>query len=244
MIKYTLGSARLAHGESVTFTLIVSEPGVVAGLYPEEGSRVECAGQLGPEMRCAVYYELTAHWNVWSGLKITEEMLPFTVTVTVSLRAWYGEYYPDLQGQPCPGYSMWIYSELYYETAPPAPVTHTLTVSVNNPDMGTTDSQYPPGSYTLPAGTAVTVAALPREGYRFDYWLLDGVARTDNPISFTVDRDYRLTACFSEVTVPPPTPPPAAPTPVAAPEWLPAAVWVGLPIAFAVFMALRERGRR
>jgi hypothetical protein len=118
MDRYTLGSARIAHGESATFTLIVSEPGVVAGLYPEEGSRVECAGQLGPEMRCAVYYELTAHWNVSVGETITEDRLPFTVTVTVSLRAWYGEYYPERLGQPCPGYSMWVYPELYYEILP------------------------------------------------------------------------------------------------------------------------------
>jgi hypothetical protein len=87
----------------------------------------------------------------------------------------------------------------YFEPLP----THKLTVAVNNPVMGTTDSKYPPGTYDIPEGTTVQVTAIPYTGYKFDHWTLNGTTSTENPITFIMDKDYTLTAYF--VQIPPPT---------------------------------------
>jgi hypothetical protein len=89
----------------------------------------------------------------------------------------------------------------YFKALPPPP-THTLTVAVNDPTMGTTDDKYPPGTYTVQEGTSVTVTAKPNTGYKFSYWMLDSTKRTENPITFTMDKDYTLTAYFEAL---PPT---------------------------------------
>jgi len=90
----------------------------------------------------------------------------------------------------------------YFKALPPPPPTHTLTVAVNNPTMGTTDDKYPPGTYTIQEGTSVTVTAKPNTGYKFSHWMLDSTKRTENPITFTIDKDYTLTAYFEAL---PPT---------------------------------------
>jgi uncharacterized repeat protein (TIGR02543 family) len=87
----------------------------------------------------------------------------------------------------------------YYELAPP--VTYTLTVQVNNPNYGTTDNNFPPGTYTLPENAIVTVTAIPKQGYRFTNWTINDATSTENPITITIDKDYTLTANFE------PTPP-------------------------------------
>jgi hypothetical protein len=88
----------------------------------------------------------------------------------------------------------------YYELAPP--VTYTLTVQVNNPNYGTTDTNYPPGTYTLPENAIVTVTAIPNQGYRFTNWTINDATSTENPITITIDKDYTLTANFEPI--PPP----------------------------------------
>jgi hypothetical protein len=60
-----------------------------------------------------------------------------------------------------------------------------------------------PGSYTYDTGARVMVEATPYSGYEFDYWLLDGMRRTDNPITITMDRDYSLQAFFRPTARPP-----------------------------------------
>jgi hypothetical protein len=92
-----------------------------------------------------------------------------------------------------------------FKEAPP--VEYTLTISAGA--GGTTTPR--PGSYRYAAGSTVTVWAEPSSGYIFDYWTLDGVRRTENPITVTMDRDHSLSASFRKEGAPPPPPPPSAP---------------------------------
>jgi len=75
------------------------------------------------------------------------------------------------------------------------PVEHTLTIYTV--EGGTTDPA--PGSYVYPEGTSVSVRAIPDAGYEFDYWMLDGVKRTENPITVVMDKDYALKAYFKKI---------------------------------------------
>jgi len=79
----------------------------------------------------------------------------------------------------------------YYEEV----VEYILTI--NTTIGGTTNPS--PGSYSYPKGTSVTVTAIPDAGYEFDHWTLDGVIRTENPITIVMNRDYTLTAYFKAV---------------------------------------------
>jgi hypothetical protein len=117
----------------------------------------------------------------------------------------------------------------YFTTTPPPPpptppTTYTLTVAVNNPDMGTTNTQYPPGTYTITENTPITVSAIPKTGFKFNNWTLNDQVKTENPISFIMDKNYTLTAYFSEEPAPPPPtpPPPESPEPTPTPpSWPP-----------------------
>jgi hypothetical protein len=84
----------------------------------------------------------------------------------------------------------------YFKTAPP--VEYTLTISTTT--GGTTSPTS--GTYKYPAGTSITVTAIPDTNYNFSYWMLNGTRRTENPITITMDKDYTLMAVFEYV--PPP----------------------------------------
>jgi uncharacterized repeat protein (TIGR02543 family) len=73
---------------------------------------------------------------------------------------------------------------------------YTLTISVNDPTMGTTNPA--PNTYAYQEGTTATVTAKPNSGYKFDHWQLDAETHTDNPTTITMDKDYTLTAIFAE----------------------------------------------
>lgn len=77
--------------------------------------------------------------------------------------------------------------------------TYTLTVSTTT--GGTTNPSS--GSYSYASGTVVQVTALPDVNYRFVQWGLDGVPRTENPISVVMDADHTLKAVFEYVPPPP-----------------------------------------
>ena len=68
--------------------------------------------------------------------------------------------------------------------------TYTITVLSANNSMGAVT-----GSGTYPAGTVLTIAAIPTEGYRFVSWN-DG--NTDNPRTITVTEDATYIASFEE----------------------------------------------
>jgi hypothetical protein len=69
----------------------------------------------------------------------------------------------------------------------------TLTISASS--SGTTDPD--PGTYAYSYGSSVTVTASASSGYAFDYWILDGAPKYDNPITVTMNSDHTLKAYFS-----------------------------------------------
>ncbi|GEM_PF-1847197 len=70
-------------------------------------------------------------------------------------------------------------------------------ISIKSNGSGSTDPQ---GAFQVPAGTNLSVKAYPDTGWRFQSWT--GIATgASNPVTFTVDRDYKLFANF--VNAPP-----------------------------------------
>jgi len=75
-----------------------------------------------------------------------------------------------------------------------AQITHQLTMT--STERGATDPSS--GTYTYVNGTVANVTAIPQAGYSFDYWLLDGEVRTENPISILMDMNHTLEAFFTD----------------------------------------------
>jgi len=80
-------------------------------------------------------------------------------------------------------------------SCPPAIAPYTLTISTTI--GGTTNP--PPGTHTYTPGTVVEVLAIPSADYIFDYWMLDGVSNTSNPINIKMDTNRTLQAFFTYV---------------------------------------------
>jgi|GEM_PF-1596224 len=59
-----------------------------------------------------------------------------------------------------------------------------------------------PGTYNYTAGTTLNITAIPDIGFSFDYWLLDGKVKTENPIALTMDSNHTLEAYFVDDTPP------------------------------------------
>ena len=70
--------------------------------------------------------------------------------------------------------------------------TYKLTIATTS--GGTTNPSA--GTHTYANGTTVSVTAIPNIGFSFDYWLLDGEKRTENPISVIMDANHTLEAYF------------------------------------------------
>ena len=96
----------------------------------------------------------------------------------------------------------WVKTLAQYGVPPPS-ATFNLTISTNDASMGTTSPA--PGTYAIQSNTSQQVTAIPNTNYRFVNWLLDGTARTENPITVLMDRDYTLEAVFEYVSPPPET---------------------------------------
>ena len=79
------------------------------------------------------------------------------------------------------------------------PITYTLTITAGA--GGTTNPS--PNSYTIVEGQQQQVTAIADVNYRFVNWLLDGVSRTENPITVTMNQDHSLEAVFEYVPPPP-----------------------------------------
>jgi parallel beta-helix repeat protein len=75
-----------------------------------------------------------------------------------------------------------------------AQITHQLPIT--STERGATDPSS--GTYTYVNGTVANVTAIPQAGYSFDYWLLDGEVRTENPISILMDMNHTLEAFFTD----------------------------------------------
>jgi len=71
-------------------------------------------------------------------------------------------------------------------------LTYKLTIATSTGGMTNPE----PGIHTYAIGTEISVTAISDIGYSFDYWLLNGEVRTENPVTITMDRNYTLTAYF------------------------------------------------
>jgi hypothetical protein len=85
-----------------------------------------------------------------------------------------------------------------------------FNLTITSTEDGTTDPV--PGTYNYTAGSSVNVTAIPSSGYSFDYWLLDGEERTENPTTVIMDANHTLEAVFvddisPEISVPVQEPP-------------------------------------
>jgi len=67
-------------------------------------------------------------------------------------------------------------------------------LTVASTDTGTTIP--PPGTYNYQAEFSLNVTAFPNSGYSFDYWLLDGEERKENPITIIMNANHTLKAFF------------------------------------------------
>jgi hypothetical protein len=85
-----------------------------------------------------------------------------------------------------------------------------FNLTITSREGGTTDPL--PGTYNYTAGSSVNITAIPSSGYSFDYWLLDGEERTENPTTVIMDANHTLEAVFvddisPEISVPVQEPP-------------------------------------
>jgi len=76
----------------------------------------------------------------------------------------------------------------------------TYQLSITATAGGTTNPA--PGIYTYVNGTQVVITAVPYNGFSFDYWLLDGVKTTQNPITIIMNANHTLEAHFADVAPP------------------------------------------
>jgi len=82
-------------------------------------------------------------------------------------------------------------------------LTYTLSTQANG---GGSISASPSGG-TYPAGTSVSLVAVPDSGRRFTGWLVDHFDRgADLPLTLTMDMDHQITANFGPVATTPPDP--------------------------------------
>jgi len=68
------------------------------------------------------------------------------------------------------------------------------TLTITSTLGGITDP--PTGTHEFSAGASVNVTAISDSGYSFDYWLLDGGTRAENPITVLMDTNHTLEAFF------------------------------------------------
>jgi hypothetical protein len=69
-----------------------------------------------------------------------------------------------------------------------------FNLTITSREGGTTDPV--PGAYNYQAISSINVTAIPSSGYSFDYWLLDGEERTENPTTIIMDANHTLEAVF------------------------------------------------
>jgi hypothetical protein len=69
-----------------------------------------------------------------------------------------------------------------------------FNLTITSTEGGTTEPLL--GTYNYTAGSSVNVTAISSSGYSFDYWLLDGEERTENPTTVIMDTNHTLEAVF------------------------------------------------
>ena len=78
--------------------------------------------------------------------------------------------------------------------------TYTVSVSVNDPAMGSVE-----GAGTYAEGATATLTATANEGYEFVSWTVGEDVLTENPLTLTVDKDIEVVATFKAIEVVVPT---------------------------------------
>ena len=204
-IRINFGSMYVKHGQTKTAVVSITQPGRVAQLYPWSDSH-RCIGSLAT--KCACYVNQKVSWNVSVGQILSEQMLPFTASCTISCFFTKGEYYGDHAGEPCPEMHLSFGPHIGYKvpiiSPPPPPPECTLTIASEGP--GTPDPA--PGSYVFDEGETVKILAMPLPtdanfNAGFNNWTVDGSTYTQNPIEVKVMGDSYVTAHFSGVPPPP-----------------------------------------
>jgi hypothetical protein len=87
---------------------------------------------------------------------------------------------------------------------PPPPPPTTYIVTLQSSSNGTTSPTS--GSYNHTSGSSVTFTGTPKTGYKFDYWIVNGVTNANNPMTLTITSD---TAVIPVLTLQAEPPPPA-----------------------------------
>lgn len=88
---------------------------------------------------------------------------------------------------------------------PPPPLPTTYTVTVQSSPNGTTTPV--PGTYNQTSGGSLTFTGTPNAGYKFNYWLVNGVTNATNPMTLTVASNVAVNPVFTLQGQPPPPPP-------------------------------------
>ena len=63
-----------------------------------------------------------------------------------------------------------------------------------------------PGIYDFASGSKASISANPITGYVFNYWLLEGEIKLENPINFVMENNRSLQVFFTVITAPTPSP--------------------------------------
>ena len=106
-----------------------------------------------------------------------------------------------LEGWTIDGNSAFVYVRQLIDTnVDLGPSTYYLTITST---AGGTTSPLP-GTYNYTEGSSHNVTAIPNLGYSFDYWLLDGEEKTENPITIVIDANHTLQAVYFAVDITPP----------------------------------------
>jgi hypothetical protein len=86
---------------------------------------------------------------------------------------------------------------------PPHPTTYNITIqsSLNGTTIPTA------GTYAYNANSSLTLTAIASANYTFNYWLVNGIANTSNPMNLTITSSYTVSPVFSQKSQPPPPPP-------------------------------------
>ena len=86
----------------------------------------------------------------------------------------------------------------------PPPTAEVVTLIIIAHEGGTTNPA--PGVYQLYKGSTVTITAIPNDGYRFLYWLIDGIVSFSNPVTMTLATNKMVEAYFAPLPTPPKAP--------------------------------------
>jgi hypothetical protein len=90
---------------------------------------------------------------------------------------------------------------VFTQKVEPTPMPSSYTITLQSSVNGTTTP--PPGIYSRTVGDTLTLTATPNTNYKFDYWLINGVTNSTNPLTLAVTSDTKVEPTFTLVISPP-----------------------------------------